>query len=102
MGQGVHIGHDCTLGDFVTLQPRVRLGGSFAGHGALIGANATALSGLSIGEHAWSGRARWWCATFRRTAVWPAFPQAQCAGVSPGFATAKMLCHFVLTCPDAR
>ena len=31
-----------------------------------IGPNATILKGTRIGAGAWSNRARWWCATFRR------------------------------------
>lgn len=53
LGRGAVVGHDVTANDFATVMPGAVVSGNCAiGVGALIGANATVLEGLSIGDWA--------------------------------------------------
>lgn len=59
VGKHVHIdqnavvGHDCVLGDFSRVNPQACISGAVTiGRGVLIGANATVLPGLDVGERA--------------------------------------------------
>ena len=48
-----YIGHDCTLGDFVTFAPRVSVNGNVRiGDGVYVGAGAIIRQGVTIGEGA--------------------------------------------------
>lgn len=54
--QNAVVGHDCNLGDFSRLNPQECVSGAVKiGRGALVGANATALQGLTVGEGATVG-----------------------------------------------
>lgn len=51
--QNVVVGHDCSLEDFSRLNPQACVSGDVTiGRGALIGANATILQGLDLGDDA--------------------------------------------------
>lgn len=51
-----YIGHDCTVGDFVTLSPRVSISGNVTiGDGVFLGTGAIVKQGVTIGDGAFIG-----------------------------------------------
>lgn len=51
-----YIGHDCTIGDFVTIGPRVGINGNVTvGNGVFCGAGAIVAQGVTIGDGAYIG-----------------------------------------------
>lgn len=50
------VGHDCTLGDYVTLNPGANIsGGVTLGHGVMIGTGAAVIQGRTVGDWALIG-----------------------------------------------
>lgn len=51
-----YVGHDCTIGDFVTIGPRVGINGNVTvGNGVFFGAGAIVAQGVTIGDGAYIG-----------------------------------------------